>query len=283
MPWLGTLFQRLTAHQPKFKVLVLFLQSFLRWRRLIRYGLNCLIRPKAWLSYIRLRFHMIWSSDVPRINLECDDLFIVTSCTNPADNSKAVNHNAEHLQWQRGEELLATFVSIRRNYPAAIIVNLENSRIESALESRIQGHCDQWRNYSTDPLVRESRTFGNKGIPWLIKIIKFMYEEGENIHATRIHLLAGRYVLTGNTLARWQQPGVIFRYYPQHKNVSTRYFGYHLVRVEEIRAALLGSLFPMIISYSVEDVIYTQGRFLKYYLSHIGVRGMVNGKQFISE
>jgi len=226
---------------------------------------------------------MRWPSKKPKRYLECNDLFIVTSCTNPADNSEAVNHNLEHSQWQRGEELLTTFSSIRKHYPKAHIVNLENSRIDTGLAAQLQSQCDQWRDYSTDAVVLESRKFENKGIPWLIKILKFLYEEGDHMSAIRVHMLVGRYALTENTLARWQYPGAVFRYFPLQENCSTRYFAYYLVDISKIRAALERTLRPMIFSCSIEDVIHRYGYFEKHYLAHIAVTGMVNGKEFIDE
>jgi len=255
----------------------------LRWRRLIRYGIDSLVRPQAWQRYLRLRSAMHWSEQISTEPLECDDLFIVTSCTNPGDTEEAVNHNSAHSQWQRGEELLATFDSVRRHYPGAIIVNLENSKIASELAKRIHSKCDQQRDYSADAAVRESRTFANKGVPWLIKLLKFLHEEHSAIHATRIHLLCGRYLLTDNVLAKLSHPGSYLRYYPQYDNVSTRYIGYQRVGISEIREALRCVLRPMVFSRSAEDVIHLPGRFPKHYLSHIGVSGLVNGKDPIEE
>jgi hypothetical protein len=255
----------------------------LRLYRQVRYWINSLIHPKAWQRYFRLRSLTHWSVEMCTKKLVCTDLFIVTSCTNPGDSDEAINHNLDHSQWQRGEELLATFASIRRYYPAAVIVNLENSRLEPELAHRIQAQCNQWFDYSVDTLVRESRKFSNKGVPWVIKILKFLHEKGENINATRIHLLCGRYLLTDDVLAMWKCPGAVFRYYSEDENVSTRYISYHNLSVPEIRNALWCTLRPMVFSCSVEDVIHWEGRFAKYYLPYIGVSGWVNGQQFIEE
>jgi hypothetical protein len=184
---------------------------------------------------------------------------------------------------QRANELLATFDSIRHFYPEAKIINLENSKVNKQLAQQIQLKCDHLRNYSGDPLIIKSRSFNNKGIPWLIKILKFLHEEGSGISSLRVHLLCGRYLLNSNSLSQVNHVGACFRYYSCHDNVSTRYFRYCGLRIGEIRLALVRALRPMFFSRSIEDVIHTKGNFTKYYLSQIGVNGLVNGKQFIEE
>lgn len=240
-------------------------------------------KPRAIFDYCQFRSSLKWNVVSAGNDLQCDDLFLVTSCTNPSDLSGVVNHNPSHGQEQRGEELLQTFHSIRKCYPQAIIINLENSSVEKKLANQIIEHCDFRRDYSSDLLIQRSRKFNNKAIPWVAKVLKFLREESSHIVAKRLHILCGRYFLMPDAFNDFESEGAYFRYYPEYENVSTRYVIYNQVNFYEIGDSLEAALWPLFAGYSLEDSISFAGLFRKHLLGRVGVSGMVNGQHYISE
>jgi hypothetical protein len=220
----------------------------------------------------------------PRLNLTDDeDLFIVTSCTNPHDLECAFNHNRAHLESTRATELLESFSSIRKYYPTALIFNLENSSISNQIKVKVESGCDQHYDYSGDEFIKSSRASSNKAVPWLAKIIKFLHEEGHRIKSRRVHFLAGRYTLDAPFTCQSRDVGVIFRYYESNDSVSTRYFFFNNVSVKTMKSAFTKSLSAAMAGYSVEEFIHLTCSCQIRYLARIGVRGLVNGEILIEE
>ena len=234
-----------------------------------------------WNAWINQRLR--WQKHQHGEALQTSDLFIVTSCTNPFDSDSNVNHNYGHSQCERAKELASTLRSVRYFYPRAIVVVLENSSVEPGLARDIKEMCDQRMDYSKDAKIKFSRTFKNKGIPWLAKLLKFLDEEGDCIRAERLHIICGRYELSDNIMKNKKAPGAYFKYYPAAGNVSTRYICYNEIRASEVRRSLRSTLSALFPSRSVEDVIHGKGVFRKHYLNRIGIKGTVNGIQLIEE
>jgi hypothetical protein len=194
------------------------------------------------------------------------------------------NHNPGHSEQQRFEELMGTFATIRHHYPKAVIINLENSRVAPNLVVQIKAGCDYWKNYSSDKAITASRLSHNKGIPWAVKVLKFLSEEGRKISSsTRIHLICGRYILKARLLSNYSLPGAYFRYYREKKCISTRYFCYTGVNVEKIQRSIEKTLLPMFANVSVEEILHLDRALPAYLLEYIGLAGRVNGKVFIEE
>jgi hypothetical protein len=211
------------------------------------------------------------------------DLFVVTSCTNPHDSEYAVNHNPQHSESVRATELLETFSSIRKYYPGALICNIENSSVSYTNKHKIKLYCDQHYDYSSDELVIFSRSSTNKGVPWLVKIIKFLQEEGHRIKSKRIHFIAGRYTLDNPFACQVEDIRVTFRYYDGNDSVSTRYFFFQGATIDSVKSLFLKSLSPTLLGYSVEEIIHLNCSVGLKYVDRVGVRGLVNGKTLIEE
>jgi len=217
-------------------------------------------------------------------NITAQDVFIVTSCTNPFDRSSAVNHNLSDSQDNRFSGLISTFKSIREYYPDAIIVNLENSNIDEDLSQKIIDACNFSFNYSDDKLIKYSRKFSNKGMPWSSKIIKFLNEVGDTLNATNIHFLVGRYEISSNEINKNSTiEGAFFRYYDQLGVVSTRYFLFRRIHPKTIVKYLNSCIWPMIMGKSIEECIIKKIDCPIYKLKHIGITGLVNGLEAIKE
>lgn len=215
--------------------------------------------------------------------IQCDDLFIVTSCTNPFDSECFINHNASHALFHRYQELITTFESIRYYYPSALIVSLENSKLTEDLDKSLRESVDYYRNYSSDSFIKFSRKFSNKGVPWIAKLLKFFYEEGASIEAMRIHFLCGRYCLVNPIKIDINSSGIHFKYYRESDNVSTRYFISQNVTANSIYKIFALMVKPVIFGKSVEDIIFRNNEASIFFYKRLGLIGMVNGLIKIEE
>lgn len=212
-----------------------------------------------------------------------EDLFLVTSCTSPGSWEASAQTPATHHPEQRRQELEDTFQSIRRHYPSAFIVNLENSRGREENPRVGQTSPDLRRDFTMDAAVRLAQEFPNKGIPQVVTLLKFLAEEGAGIRAKRIHFLTGRYRLKQANPVPPPHPGGYFRFYPKLGVVSTRYFFYQATGIEEIRNSLFRTLRPMVFGRSLEDVVHVSSRIPFRPLEYIGVIGRINGIEPIDE
>jgi hypothetical protein len=210
-----------------------------------------------------------------------DDVFIVTSCTNPSDNKYYKNYNYFYNSNARFVELLKTFESIKKFYPDSYIVNLENSKIPFKYYSKIKKKTDKYYNFHNDSFIKLSRKHNNKGIPWLAKLIKYLSENNQSINHKRLHFLVGRYVLSKPKKKMF--PGVYFRFYKNCNNVSTRYFYYNFVSPKIILSSLIKTFEKSLSGYSVEDFIHKFQTTKIFFVKKIGIKGLVNGIDKISE
>jgi hypothetical protein len=233
-----------------------------------------------WYLILKKKFH---NSKIKKINkIKYDDIFIVTSCTNPSDFNSYKNHNILHTSNIRLKELLETFNSIKSFYPNAYIINIENSKISRKDSVIIKKKVNKHLNYFDDDFIKLSRKHRNKGVPWLCKLIKFLNENNNNLNYKRLHFLAGRYSLL-KSIQKKTYTGVYFKFYQKYHNVSTRYFYYNFVPVNDILNSLKKTLLISLKNYSAEDFIFNFQSAKVFFLKKIGVKGKVNGLQQIFE
>jgi hypothetical protein len=246
------------------------------------YFIRSLTYLKKRFNYYKLRSMMNFKQK--DLNITCEDLFIVTSCTNPFDTNLSFNYNTSLNQTQRAAELFKTLESIRQFYPNAFIVLLENSRVDKIFEDKIIKMTDWYRNYSKDDLILFSRSFINaKGVPATIKILKFLNEEGCGIHAKRIFGLVGRYVITKKLFENYSERGLYCRYYPEHNNVAMRHTMFKNVSIQEMISMFDKSLKSIVLGRSQEDIIHRKTTFPIHLVHEVGITGKVNGQQEIYE
>ena len=212
------------------------------------------------------------------------DLFIVTSCLNPHDSKLFFNHNFKHKKKQRFIEFKKSIKSIRNYYPNAQIISLDNSRLGKDIEEKVRSLVDARFDYSQDPMIQTTRKSPNKGVPWAAKLIKFLSENCESIYAKRIHFFVGRYFLTKKININYSKKGIFFKYYRQHKNVSTRYFFSNQICIRNIINILKKTYIHACLGRSVEDSIFKNCNKIKLYLvDKIGVSGTINGVDYVEE
>lgn len=214
------------------------------------------------------------------------DVFIVTSCLNPADNAAYPNHNSAHTLEERFSELLETFSSIRKFYPSSIIINVDNSRVPASMQEELCGAVDVSLNYADLLLMRWARKSRNKGVPYALSAALGVrwYSRKASSQIGRLHILAGRYILTGRALASVQERGAHFLYYDEHRNVSTRYFAYVSDAPWRLIWALVAGIpFMAILGRSVEGTIIRFPLLRWSRVERLDLYGWVNGTHEISE
>jgi hypothetical protein len=230
---------------------------------------------------------LLWlPSNKLSIKIDCDDLFILTSCTNPYDEPSNVYHNKSHSCETRLAEIIKTIESVRKYFPQAVIVCLENSTLKANHLDDIKSRVNYFLDYSKDQFIRATRKNKNKGVPWIAKLFKFS-KENNLVQAKRIHFLVGRYELfypvSVDPVAS-DQPNIFFKYFTEHNNVSTRYFYMENIRLADLVNCFRKTYVKASFGSSVEDVIFkVLGRIPSVLIDRIGVNGMVNGKDFIDE
>lgn len=260
--------------------------SRLKISKVKRFIVRLVSMGKVYLSSARYIFLLFKPLRKSNLKIDCDNLFILTSCTNPYDDRSNVTHNKNHSCDQRFNELIQTIDSIRKYFPDALIVNLENSRLAERYYDLIKERVDLHIDYSSDSFIQATRKSNNKGVPWVSKLIKFTYEYSD-IKAKKIHFLVGRYQLnfpislSKHTSTRAQ---IYFKYFPEHDNVSTRYFYMENTLLKDMLPCFKATYLKAIFGNSVEDVIFKKLGSISYMLlERIGVIGMVNGVDWIDE
>lgn len=210
------------------------------------------------------------------------DIFIITSCINTYDCTAYPIHNFSHLPKDRYEEVLAGIYSVYKFYPDAYIILIESSKLLIENRNHIQGLVDEYYDYSDTAIVNVARKHFNKGVPQFTALIKFIEENGASYQADTFHFLGGRYQLTGQSAQRFYKSGAYFLHYPQHDNVSTRYFFIKDIALSDIALPLRKTLYCAILGNSVEDFIH---RFMKkvIFIDKLNVYGTVNGIAVINE
>jgi hypothetical protein len=237
-----------------------------------------------WFFYMIPTFFYKAKKKNNHVYFNTKDLFIVTSCLNPHDSNLFFNHNFKHTKKQRFIEFQKSIKSIRNYYPNAQIVSLDNSRIGKVIKEKVQSLVDARFDYSQDPIILKTRKNPNKGVPWAAKLIKFLSENCELIHAKRIHFFVGRYFLTKKKNINYRKKGIFFKYYRQHKNVSTRYFFSNQINIRNLINILKKTYLHACLGRSVEDSIFKNCNKIKLYLvDKIGVSGTVNGVNYVEE
>ena len=211
------------------------------------------------------------------------NIFIVTSCINIHDNISYPIHNEKHTVSERFNETLVGLKSIRNNYSDCYILFLESSRISNLEKKHIEILIDEYFDYSEYNSIKLARKHFNKGVPQFTALVNFLEENRENYFADNFHFLGARYSLIDNiTENKNPLPGAYFLYYPEHNNVSTRYFFISKITLSEMIKPFRKTLYCAIVGTSVEDFI--DSFFPKNgYLSKLGIMGRVNGKDTIYE
>ena len=210
------------------------------------------------------------------------NIFIITSCINTYDNSKYINHNFAHLPKDRLNEALIGLESVRDNYPDRYIIFLESSIISNEAKDQIRNLVDEYHNYSESESIKIARQHYNKGVPQFAALVKFIEENRDNYCADIFHILGARYMLKSNITDEISLSGAYFLFYPQSKNVSTRYFFLRQLSLTDILGPFRKTLYCAIAGSSVEDVIHSCFREVRF-LDKLGICGKVNGKELIYE
>lgn len=248
----------------------------------IRWFLRGLCFPVRWWNFYCL-LRSINSRQYQCFTLNSEDVFIVPSCTNPGDWNAAKVKEKSHTALMRHQELCETFQSIRHFYPDAIIFNLESSLLPQWMKEKHITLSDYWIDLSDSLPIKIANSFPNKGIPEVTMLITLLRGIKRGKGVKRIHKLSGRYRLTGCFLTDVSEPGLYLLLYQSHDSVSTRYLVYNEVSIEQILENLQPTLFDMVPGRSLEGVIHRKGSLTKYFVDSLGVCGMINGVDFISE
>ena len=210
-------------------------------------------------------------------------IFIITSCINIHDNIDYPIHNRSHTVMERLSETLIGLNSVRDNYAESYIIFLESSKISNQDKKQIEALIDEYHDYSGYKSIKIARKHYNKGVPQFTALINFFEENRDSYCADIFHFLGARYSLTANITDNTSPPaGAHFLYYPEHNNVSTRYFFISKVTMSEIIGPFRKTRYCAMAGASVEDFIncfFPKNAPLK----KLGIQGLVNGKEIIYE
>ena len=211
------------------------------------------------------------------------NIFIITSCINIHDNVDYPIHNVMHTANDRLSEALAGLKSVRDNYAESYIIFLESSKISDEDKKQIEPLINEYHDYSEYKSIKIARKHFNKGVPQFTALINFLEENGDHYCADIFHFLGARYSLTANiTDNKIISTGAHFLHYPEHNNVSTRYFFMCNLTLSEIIKPFRKTLYCAMAGASVEDFISCF--FMKRnHLKRLGIQGLVNGKEMIYE
>ena len=217
------------------------------------------------------------------VKIEKKNIFIITSCINVKDDIDYHIHNPEHTATKRLSEAVVGLKSVRSFYKNSYIIFIESSKLSKESESEINSLVDEYYNYSEAKAIRIARKHFNKGVPQFAALAKFIEENCDNYCADIFHFLGARYSLTANiTDNKSFSTGAYFLHYPEHNNVSTRYFFISNLTLSEIIKPFRKTLYCAMAGASVEDFISCF--FLKRApLKKLGIQGLVNGKEIIYE
>ncbi len=180
------------------------------------------------------------------------------------------------------DEALVGLKSVWDNYPDRYIIFLESSRISNEAEKQIKMLVNEYHNYSESEPIKIARQHYNKGVPQFAALVKFIEEDGDNYGADTFHFLGARYMLKGNVADEINLSGAYFLYYPQGKNVSTRYFFLKNIKLSDILGPFRKTLYCAILGSSVEDVLYRFVREVRF-VDKLDISGKVNGVEMINE
>lgn len=210
------------------------------------------------------------------------DVFIITSCVNVSEDKKFYNHNRTHTPQKRIEETVTGLLSVKQYYPNAHIILIESSVLTESQKQLLDPLIDDFYDYSQAKNIKTARTHYNKGVPQFTAYIKFIEENKDRYKATTFHFLGARYVLTGSVAEEYQTSGSYFLFFPQHDNVSTRYFFIKDIPLKKLVSAFRKTLYFAIVGNSVEDILHGFIPELKK-VKQLEVMGVVNGKEIIHE
>jgi len=211
------------------------------------------------------------------------NIFIITSCVNVHDNIDYPIHNRDHTSEERLIETLIGLKSVRDKYADSYIIFLESSKISNQDKRQIADLIDEYYDYSECKSIKIARKHFNKGVPQFTALINFFEENRDNYHAETFHFLGARYSLTANITGNTSPTaGAHFFHYPEHNNVSTRYFFISKLTMSEMLEPFRKTRYCAMAGASVEDFINC---FFKKNapLKKLGIEGKVNGKEMIYE
>ena len=218
-------------------------------------------------------------------NKNYDNIFLITSCINQFDKNY-YNHNTNHTQSQRYNELLNTILSIKKKkFKNIFIAVVDNSKINKIMKANLNKHVDLYLDISDKKLSNLSRLYGNKGVPWATSIMITLNKIFE-YEFSFLHIMSGRYYLNNYyDIKNFKKNKINFRYYKNFSNVSTRYFCAHNQDNKYIfnlfKKIIIFSLFNI----SCEDNMFhiVDKRKANLIEKNIGLAGQVNGIHQINE
>ena len=208
------------------------------------------------------------------------DVFYVVSCVNPHDNALYPDHNPDHAAETRLAEVTETLRSIRSWYPEAHIVWLDNSTFPYTWITDISHLFDTFLPLSRVRIVKWSRRSNNKGVPHSTQLLVGLLRTRKRYPLTRQrnHFLTGRYVLDDQVFANVTRRGAYYFYYPEHRNVSVRYFVYNRLNLLQVAGTLTLSIsLQLLLKTSMENVIFRSPLIPWTEVCRLGIHGRVNG------
>ncbi len=210
------------------------------------------------------------------------DIFIITSCVYTELNSSFINHNIKHTPAKRFSETITGLKSIKEYYPEAVVIFLESSKLSPTDRSLIDPLIDRFYDYSGSKEIKIARQHYNKGVPQYTAFVKFFEENHNAYEADTFHFLGARYILTGAIANQYKGQGSYFLFFPNHDNVSTRYFFVKGYNLKSIISAFRSTLYFAIMGNSVEDIIHG---FIPSFqkVQKLEVKGIINGQEAINE
>jgi hypothetical protein len=206
------------------------------------------------------------------------DLFILSSCINPNDNSTYVNYKQPLSAAERLYQVLDSVDSVRSHFPESRIVYLDNSNISSDFEKELISVIDDYFNYSQCELMSEIRKIHNKGIAWSLTNLLFLLNNFNNYQYETIHFLNGRYCVSKKVVENKNLVNSNNKLYLKFKkyNVSTIYFMFHNESKNNVINYFKKAFYYSMMGFSVEDVFAITNN-KSNYLKELGVFGKING------
>jgi len=212
-----------------------------------------------------------------------EDIFIITSCVNTNENtSQFINHNPVHTPEIRLEETVTGLKSIKQFYPNAYIILIESSILSRSQKQVLSPFINVFFDFSDYQLIKTARKHYNKGVPQFTAYLKFLEENKDHFEASTFHFIGARYILTGNCAVEYTNAGSYMLFFPEHDNVSTRYFFVKDIKLEKLIKSFRITLYLAITGNSVEDILHGFIPDFKK-IKKLNIRGIVNGQQIIHE
>jgi hypothetical protein len=214
---------------------------------------------------------------------KAENIFIMTSCINTNEkNSQFVNHNIAHTPEIRLKETITGLNSIKQFYPDSYIIFIESSVLCSRQRKMLDPLINDFLDYSNFEIIKIARKHFNKGVPQFTAYIKFLEENKDLYEAGTFHFIGARYVLTGNSAVEYNTAGSYMLFFPEHDNVSTRYFFIKGIKLKKLIKAFRITLYFAMTGNSVEDILHGFIPDLKK-IKKLNLRGIVNGQHIIYE